>query len=196
MGTTEISTVSNITLVTLQGSPATTGFMAEVFERIAELDKLIETEQKRMDELTSAMADPAFYEDAERSTEAIAEHALLKKRLAEHEEESALRSVKKLTTKDVFDAAKNGDSAANAILENVYDAFGYAISAVCTVADPEVVVIGGGVSKAGEMLVEGAKKGFLKYVFYPSTDVRFNLAVLGNDAGMYGCCKLLLDSLA
>ena len=56
-------------------------------KRIAELDKLIETEQKRMDELTSAMADPAFYEDAERSTEAIAEHALLKKRLAEHEEE-------------------------------------------------------------------------------------------------------------
>jgi hypothetical protein len=121
---------------------------------------------------------------------------LARKYLAEHEEESALRSVKKLTTKDVFDAAKNGDSAANAILENVYDAFGYAISAVCTVADPEVVVIGGGVSKAGEMLVEGAKKGFLKYVFYPSTDVRFNLAVLGNDAGMYGCCKLLLDSLA
>lgn len=121
---------------------------------------------------------------------------LARKYLAEHEGESALRSVKKLTTKDVFDAAKNGDSAANAILENVYDAFGYAISAVCTVADPEVVVIGGGVSKAGEMLVEGAKKGFLKYVFYPSTDVRFNLAVLGNDAGMYGCCKLLLDSLA
>lgn len=121
---------------------------------------------------------------------------LARKYLAEHEEESALRSVEKLTTKDVFDAAKNGDSAANAILENVYDAFGYAISAVCTVADPEVVVIGGGVSKAGEMLVEGAKKGFLKYVFYPSSDVRFNLAVLGNDAGIYGCCKLLLDSLA
>ena len=121
---------------------------------------------------------------------------LARKYLAEHEGESALRSIEKLTTKDVFDAAKNGDSAANAILENVYDAFGYAISAVCTVADPEVVVIGGGVSKAGEMLVEGAKKGFLKYVFYPSTDVRFNLAVLGNDAGIYGCCKLLLDSLA
>lgn len=121
---------------------------------------------------------------------------LARKYLAEHEEESALRSVEKLTTKDVFDAAKNGDGAANAILENVYDAFGYTISAVCTVADPEVVVIGGGVSKAGEMLVEGVKKGFLKYVFYPNTDVRFNLAVLGNDAGIYGCCKLLLDSLA
>lgn len=50
--------------------------------------------------------------------------------------------------------------------------------------------------KRGEMLVEGVKKGFLKYVFYPNTDVRFNLAVLGNDAGIYGCCKLLLDSLA
>ena len=69
---------------------------------------------------------------------------LARKYLAEHEGESALRSVEKLTTKDVFDAAKNGDSAANAILESVYDAFGYAISAVCTVADPEVVVIGGG----------------------------------------------------
>ena len=57
-----------------------------------------------------------------------------------------MRSVEKLTTNDVFDDAKNGDSAANAILENVYDAFGYAISAVCTVADPEVVVIGGGVT--------------------------------------------------
>ena len=59
-----------------------------------------------------------------------------------------------------------------------------------------VVVIGGGVSKAGEMLVEGVKKGFLKYVFYPNTDVRFNLAVLGNEDGIYGCCKLLLERLA
>ena len=55
---------------------------------------------------------------------------------------------------------------------------------------PKVVVIGGGVSKAGEMLVEGAKKGFLKYVFYPSTGVRFNLAVLGNDAGIIGAALL------
>ena len=54
----------------------------------------------------------------------------------------------------------------------------------------KVVVIGGGVSKAGEVLVEGAKKGFLKYVFYPSTDVRFNLAVLGNDAGIIGAALL------
>lgn len=121
---------------------------------------------------------------------------LARKYLASHDEASTLRGVEKLTTKDVFDAAKAGDSAANAILENVYDAFGYTISAVCTVADPEVVVIGGGVSKAGEVLTEGAKRGFLKYAFYPNTDVRFNLAVLGNDAGIYGCCKLLLDSLA
>ena len=107
-----------------------------------------------------------------------------------------MRSVEKLTTKDVFDAAKNGDSAANAILENVYDAFGYTICRALR-QDPSGRRHRRRVSVMGsEMLVEGAKKGFLKYVFYPSSDVRFNLAVLGTDAGIYGCCKLLLDSLA
>ena len=104
-----------------------------------------------------------------------------------------MRSAEKLTAKIIFDAAAAGDKAAIAALEDVYDAFGFFVAASCTVTDPEVVVIGGGVSKAGQPLLDGAKKGFEKYVFYPNVGTQFRLAELGNDAGIYGCCKLILD---
>ena len=55
MGTTEISTVSNITLVTLQGSPATTGFMAEVFERIAELERKLAEQENDASAIANAL---------------------------------------------------------------------------------------------------------------------------------------------
>lgn len=106
---------------------------------------------------------------------------------------SAMRGVDKLTAKAVFDCATAGDAAAKAALETVYDAFGFFLAAGCTVSDPEAVVIGGGVSRAGAPLLEGVRQGFLKYAFYPNRDVRFALASLGNDAGIYGCCKLILD---
>ena len=60
--------------------------------------------------------------------------------------------------------------------------------------DPEVVVLGGGVSKAGNMLLEGIKPYFQKYVFHAASAVRFALASLGNDAGAYGAFKLALDA--
>lgn len=112
---------------------------------------------------------------------------------AHPETESPLRDAEKLTAKIIFDCAAAGDAAAIAALEDVYDAFGFFIAAGCTVTDPEVVVIGGGVSRAGQQLLDGAKKGFLKYAFYPNKDIQFALASLGNDAGIYGCCKLILD---
>ena len=104
-----------------------------------------------------------------------------------------MRSAEKLTAKIIFDAAAAGDNAAIAALEDVYDAFGFFVAASCTVTDPEVIVIGGGVSKAGQPLLDGAKKGLEKYVFYPNVGTQFRLAELGNDAGIYGCCKLILD---
>lgn len=119
---------------------------------------------------------------------------VVKRYLAAHPEmDSGLRNMESLTAKAVFDGAAAGDTAALAALETVYDAFGYFLAVACTVSDPEAVVIGGGVSKAGEPLLQGAQRGFLKYAFYPDRDVRFALAALGNDAGIYGCCKLILD---
>ncbi len=108
-------------------------------------------------------------------------------------EASGLRSIENLTCKDVFDAGKAGDAVALAILEQVYDYMGQFLANVCCVADPEIVVLGGGVSKAGQVLLDGAKRYFDKYIFHASRGIRFSLAALGNDAGAYGAFKLVLD---
>lgn len=117
-----------------------------------------------------------------------------KRHLAGSDRESVLRGVENLTCKDVFDAGKAGDPLALEILENVYDHMGQFLASVCCVADPEIVVLGGGVSKAGQPLLDGTKRYFDKYIFHASRSIRFALASLGNDAGAYGAFKLVLDS--
>ena len=118
---------------------------------------------------------------------------LAKKYLAQNAIDSTLRGIENLTCKDVFDVGKSGDSAALAILEQVYDYMGQFLSNVCCTVDPEIVVLGGGVSKAGQPLLEGAKRYFDRYIFHASKSIRFALASLGNDAGAYGAFKLVLD---
>ena len=117
-----------------------------------------------------------------------------KRHMALSDRESVLRGIEPLTCKDVFDAGKAGDPLALEILENVYDLMGQFLANVCCVADPEIVVLGGGVSKAGQPLLDGAKKYFDKYIFHASRDISFALASLGNDAGTYGAFKLVLDA--
>ena len=70
---------------------------------------------------------------------------------------------------------------------------GELLANICNVIDPEAVVIGGGVSKAGQPLLEGVQRHFGKYVFHAVQPVQFRLATLGNDAGAYGAFKLILD---
>ena len=107
---------------------------------------------------------------------------------------SALRDVENLTCKDIFDAAKAGDEAALAILDKVYRYMGLFLANVCSTVNPEVVVIGGGVSKAGDMLVKGIAPYFHQHVFHAAGGARFEMASLGNDAGAYGAFKLALDA--
>lgn len=114
-------------------------------------------------------------------------------RLRESYLPSSLRELQTITCKDVFDAAKAGDSFAVAVLEQVFDYMGEAIASACCVVDPECVILGGGVSKAGEYLLNGANKYFKKHIFHASSDTRFALATLGNDAGMYGANRLIAD---
>ena len=97
------------------------------------------------------------------------------------------------TAKDVFNAAKAGDENAQAVLERYYALLAELIANVCIVLNPEKVVIGGGVSKAGTTLLEGIARHFDKFIYHSSKDVEFALATLGNDAGAYGAFKLLLD---
>ena len=114
--------------------------------------------------------------------------------LATSDAESSLRSFDPLTCKDVFDAAKAGDYLANQALDKVYQYMGQFLAMICCTVDPEVVVLGGGVSKAGQTLIDGAKRYFDEYIFHASRGIRFALASLGNDAGAYGAFKLALNA--
>ena len=107
---------------------------------------------------------------------------------------SILRDVKDMTCKDIFDAAAADDVVAHEILERVYSQLAEFLSDVCCVVDPEVVVVGGGVSKAGEPLLKGISRHMHKYLFHAIRDLKFALATLGNDAGAYGAFKLILDA--
>ena len=97
------------------------------------------------------------------------------------------------SAKAVFDAANAGDEQAKAVLEQYFAYLAELIANVCIVLNPEKVVIGGGVSKAGQPLLDGIARHFTKYIYHSSRDMEFALAALGNDAGAYGAFKLLLD---
>ena len=106
---------------------------------------------------------------------------------------SCLKGKENLTCKDVFDGAAAGDEAAREILQRVYAYMGEFIANLCIVLNPQAVVIGGGVSKAGQTLLDGIRPHFDRYIYHASKDVEFRLASLGNDAGAYGAFKLILD---
>ncbi|MBP3458594.1 MAG: ROK family glucokinase [Lachnospiraceae bacterium] len=98
-----------------------------------------------------------------------------------------------VSAKDVWDAVKAGDEVAIEIAEQFGEYLGKGLAGVACVVNPEAFVIGGGVSKAGEVLLDYIRKNYTPYVFHASRDVQFTLATLGNDAGIYGAAKLVLD---
>ena len=115
-----------------------------------------------------------------------------KERLAACDAPSVLREkAETLTCKDVFDAAKAGDALAVETLEQVFDYLGEALASACCVCDPERIILGGGVTKAGEYLLHGAARHFEAHMFHACKGTQFSLATLGNDAGMYGAFRQL-----
>ncbi len=117
---------------------------------------------------------------------------LAKKYLNESQEASMLRGKEEISAKMVFDYAKEGDKLAQEVVEKACYYLGLAMAHIAQVVDPEVFVIGGGVSKAGEILTETIKKYYNKYVIESLKDKEFKLATLGNDAGIYGAAKLII----
>ena len=107
---------------------------------------------------------------------------------------ATLHDLGNMTCKDIFDAGKEGNLEALAVLDEYYEYLGEFLGSLCSVVDPEIVVLGGGVSKAGHALIDGVTPRFQKYVFHAAADVQFALASLGNDAGAYGAFKLALDA--
>lgn len=116
---------------------------------------------------------------------------LATRRLAKDDAPSVLRN-EKLTAKAVFDAVKAGDAVAIEIAEQFGDYLGKGLAAVAAVVNPEMFVIGGGVSKAGEILFDYIRPAYDKYVFHGCRSAKLALATLGNDAGIFGAAALVL----
>ena len=116
---------------------------------------------------------------------------LAKRRLQKDDAPSVLRNVE-LSAKAVFDAVKEKDAVAIEIAEQFGEYLGKGLATVANTVNPEVFVIGGGVSKAGEVLIPFIEPIFQKYAFPPCRGAKFALAKLGNDAGIYGAAALIL----
>ena len=116
---------------------------------------------------------------------------LANRRLKKDDRPSMLRGGE-VNAKTVFDAVKAGDELAKEVAEEFGKYLGTALASVACVVDLEVFVIGGGVSKAGQIILDYIKKYYAQYAFMTCKQAGFALAKLGNDAGIYGAAKMLL----
>ena len=109
-------------------------------------------------------------------------------------EDSAMRKFgDRISAKNVLDCAKAGDKLAMEVMETVSYYLGWALAIVSMTVDPEVFVIGGGVSKAGTFLTDMIRKYYEEYTPISENKAGIELATLGNDAGIYGAARLILD---
>jgi len=116
-----------------------------------------------------------------------------RKMLARTRRKTVLNNDEKLEARLIFDAAKKGDEVAMDLVDNLGVVLGNALAGIAEVVDPEVFVIGGGVSKAGQILIDVIEKNYTPAAFHACRSAVFKLAQLGNDAGMYGSVKMVLE---
>ena len=116
---------------------------------------------------------------------------LLKEELEKSSEPSIMRS-SPLTAKDMWEAVKKGDALATRVAEKFGAYLGKGLAVIASVVNPELFIIGGGVSMSGDVILPFITDNFNKYVFHACRDVKFVRSVLGNDGGIYGAAKLVL----
>lgn len=119
---------------------------------------------------------------------------MARKKIKEDGCETVLKDSDDLSCKDIFDAAKAGDSVAAGLVDTMCAYLAQALSGVGATCDPEAYVIGGGVSKAGEIITETVKKHFFANNMNVLKSAEFKLACLGNDAGIYGAAYMSICS--
>lgn len=113
-------------------------------------------------------------------------------RLAQNDDASSLRDVESLDAKAVFDEAKKGDAVAKEVAKRACEYLAQGLQVISCVVNPEAFVIGGGVSKAGQYLIDEVEYRFNQIAFHGCKSTKITLATLGNDAGIYGAMKLIL----
>lgn len=116
-----------------------------------------------------------------------------RKKLAETKKATVLKDDDRLSAKLIFDAAKENDAFALSMVDAFGRKLGEALAQIAAVVDPEVFVIGGGVSRAGEIILEAVEKYYAPAAFHACRTTVFKLAKLGNDAGMYGAVRMVLQ---
>ncbi|MCR4568570.1 MAG: ROK family glucokinase [Pseudobutyrivibrio sp.] len=117
---------------------------------------------------------------------------LAKIRLAQNDDETTLRTIEPLDAKAVFDEAKKGDVVAKEVVKRACEYLAQGLQVISCVVNPEAFVIGGGVSKAGQYLIDEVEYRFNQIAFHGCKNSKIILATLGNDAGIYGAMKLIL----
>ncbi len=114
-------------------------------------------------------------------------------KLKESDQPSELRQYDHpITGLELFKAYKNGDGLAKEIVGVFSHYLGKGLSHVAAVVDPQAFVIGGGVSKNGQIVIDVIKEEYEKNVMFALKNKQFRLAELGNDAGMYGAVRMVL----
>ena len=116
-----------------------------------------------------------------------------KELLAERDDPSVLREKSEITAKDVMDACKAGDPIAVETIELMTDCLARGMAVLAVTVDPEVFVIGGGVSRTGQWLMDKLKEKFDGCAFHACRRIGVVAATLGNDAGMFGAAAMILS---
>jgi len=94
-----------------------------------------------------------------------------------------------LTVKKIFDAAKDNDPVGFRVLDRVAKYIALSASILSVSLDPDVIIIGGGIAKAGQILIDQILKHYRMYARFGTVDIPFVLAKTGNDAGIIGAAK-------
>ena len=106
---------------------------------------------------------------------------------------SMLEYGEKLEAKDIVACAVQGDELALKAIDTMSFYLGRALASIAMVVDPEVFIIGGGVSRAGKFLNDKIEKYYYEYAPLTGSKSDIVTALLGNDAGIYGAAKMVLD---
>ena len=118
----------------------------------------------------------------------------MKKRLDENPDTPCVLRGTDFVAKDVFDAARSGDALAAREVDEMADTLGMALANIAATVDPEAFLVGGGVSRAGEVLFAPLTKHFKEYAFRSCRETPIKQASLGNDAGIYGAVRLIVGA--
>ena len=117
-----------------------------------------------------------------------------KRYLAAHpDEQTVLRSYDNLTTREICKAADDGDAVAQKMMDTLGKTLGKTLASVACVTNPQAFIIGGGLSNAGDTVIQPIQKWFKHFCFHNMTETEFKRATLGNSAGIYGGVQLVLE---